>query len=558
MRHPRRLLVLATLALAVLAAPALSDAARARERLTIGITQFPSTLHPAIDAMLAKTYILRMAQRPITAYDHDWQLVCVLCTRLPTFENGLAEVEALADGGEGVAVTYSLHPEATWGDGTPVTSADVVFTWQAGRHPQSGFTAMETYDRITAIDVHDAKTFTVHFDRVTFDYNAFAIDVLPAHIEKERFEADPAGYRNNTAYVTEPTNPGLYFGPYRITEVARGSHVVLRRNSTWYGPAPAFETIVVRAIENTAALEANLLSGAVDYVAGELGLTIDQALTFEQRHGDRFRILYKPGLIYEHVDLNLDNPVLADRRVRQALLYGLDRQAISQQLFAGRQPVAHTNVNPLDWVHAEDVPTYAHDPEKAAALLEEAGWRSGAGGVRRNDAGEPLRLTLMTTAGDRVRELVAQVLQSQWRQIGVDVRISNQPPRVLFGETLTRRRFDGMVMFAWISSPEAVPRTTLHSEGIPTPENGWAGQNFTGYASGEMDALIDAIERELDRETRAELWRRLQHLYATDLPALPLYFRARPFILPQWLEGVRPTGHQFPTTMWVEEWRVAE
>ena len=92
-------------------------------------------------------------------------------------------------------------------------------------------------------------------------------------------------------------------------------------------------------------------------IAGELGLSLDQALAFEKRHGDQFHIVYKPGLIYEHIDLNLDNPILADKRVRQALLYGLDREAISQQLFEGRQPVAHTCVNPLDWVHSDEVPT---------------------------------------------------------------------------------------------------------------------------------------------------------------------------------------------------------
>ncbi len=559
MRTPRQWLALLALAVAVLGAPPVAEpAAAARDRLVIGITQFPSTLHPAIDSMMAKTYVLRMALRPVTAFDHDWKLVCVLCTELPSFENGMAEIEALPDGGEGAAVTYRLHPEATWGDGTPVTSADVVFTWEAGRHPQSGFAAMETYNRITGIDVLDDKTFTVHFDRVTFDYNAFGIDLLPAHIERERFEADPAAYRNRTAYVTEPDHPGLYFGPYRIVEVASGSHLVLRRNPTWYGPEPAFETVVVRAVENTSALEANLLSGQIDYIAGELGLSIDQALAFERRHGDRFRVEYKPGLIYEHIDLDLGHPALADARVRQALMHGMDRETISRQLFDGRQPVAHSNVNPLDWVHAEDVPTYAHDPARAAALLDEAGWRMGAGGLRRDAAGTPLRVTLMTTAGNRIRELVAQVLQSQWRAIGVEVRVVNQPPRVLFGDTLTRRRFDGMVMFAWISSPEAVPRTTLHSESIPTPENGWAGQNYTGYASADMDALIDAIERELDRDKRAALWRRLQHLYATDLPALPLYFRADAFVMPAWLKGVRPTGHQYPSSMWVEEWRAAE
>ncbi len=553
MRTLHRLLVVLLASFLLLpAAPAPASAGELR----IGITQYPSTLNPLIDSMLAKSYVLAMTRRPVTAYDHDWELICMLCVELPTIENGLAVPETLEDGSEGIAVTYQIHPAATWGDGTPVTTDDVVFTWEVGRHPQSGVAGFEAFRRILSIDVIDDKTFTVHVDRITFTYNASGgFDLLPAHLEREIFEADPAAYRTRTTFDSDPTNPGLYFGPYRIAEVSAGSHIALEANPTWYGAAPDFERITVRVIENTAALEANLLSGAVDMVAGELGLTLDQALAFEPRYGDRYQMLFKPGLIYEHLDLNLDNPILADPRVRKALILALDREAISAQLFQGRQPVADSPVSPLDWVHSEDIPSYRHDPEAAAALLEEAGWTPGPDGVRVNPAGARLSLELMTTAGNRSRELVQQVLQSQWAELGIEARIRNEPARVFFGETVTKRKFTGAAMFAWLSSPESVPRTTLYSDQIPSPENGWGGQNYTGYKSAEMDALIDAIEVELDRDKRQALWQRLQARYAEDLPVIPLYWRASPYVLPKWLEGVRPTGHQGTSTLWVEEWR---
>ena len=97
------------------------------------MTQFPSTLHPHINSMLAKSYVLKRDHAgPLTVYDQNWQLVCLLCTTLPTIENGLAKRETTEAGEEGVAVTYTIHPDATWGDGTPVTSADAVF-YLAGR-----------------------------------------------------------------------------------------------------------------------------------------------------------------------------------------------------------------------------------------------------------------------------------------------------------------------------------------------------------------------------------------------------------------------------------------
>ncbi len=527
-----------------------------RDELVIGVTQYPSTLHPNIDAMLAKTYVLAMTRRPITTYDADWKLVCMLCTRLPTIDNGLAVPEKTPDGKAGIAVTYTLLTEARWGDGKPLSTRDVAFTWKVGRHPKSGVGNIEIYRSIYKIDLKDEKTFTLHFDKLAFDYNAINdFGLLPAHLEEAAF-AQPAEYKNRTTYDTETTNRGLYMGPYRIVEAVSGSHVALEPNPLWWGRKPAFKRIVVRIIGNTAALEANLLSGAIHMIAGELGLTIDQALAFERRHGKKFNILYKPGLIYEHIDLNLDNPILKDRRVRRALVHAIDRQAISRSLFAGRQPVAHGLVHPLDWVYTDDVPKYAFDVKKAAALLDAAGWSVFKGGVRHNAKGEKLTLRIMTTAGNRTRELVEQVLQSQWKAVGIDVRIKNEPARVFFGQTVTQRKFPALAMFAWLSSPENVPRSTLHSDHIPTPENNFAGQNYTGFVNAEMDELIEKIEVELDREKRRALWHRLQVVYATELPVIPLYFRAEPHVLPKWLTGIVPTGHQVPTTLWVENWGV--
>jgi peptide/nickel transport system substrate-binding protein len=226
------------------------------------------------------------------------------------------------------------------------------------------------------------------------------------------------------------------------------------------------------------------------------------------------------------------------------------------RLFDGREAVAHGGVNQLDWVYDREVRQWPFDLARARALLDEAGWRPGQDGIRRNAAGERLSIELMTTAGNRSREAVQQVIQGMWRAAGIETRIRNEPPRVLFSETLSRRRFTGGVMFAWISAPENVPRTTLHSEEIPTAERNWSGQNYTGFRNAEMDGLLQAIPVELDRERRRALWHRLQAIYAEELPVIPLRFRSDAHIWPAWLEGVRPTGHLNPSSQWVEEWRV--
>ena len=528
-----------------------------KERLTIGISQYPSTLHPSFDSMLAKSYILAMARRPITVYDQSWEVTCLLCTGLPTLEDGTAVYETAENGEDGIAVTYTLQEDAVWGDGTPLTTEDIVFSVAVGKDPMTGIDNAELYRRIDRVSVIDDHTFTLHVNKRTCTFDSLAgLYVLPKHIEGPIFETGAAEYRRRTAYDTDPTNPGLWHGPYKVSRVTAGQSVLLERNPAWWGAEPYFDEIEVRAIENTAALTANLRSGDIDMIAGELGLTVDQALSFENRHGDEYQIVYKPGLIYEHIDLNLDNPILQDRNVRQALLAAIDRDLISERLFQGRQPAAHSNVNPLDSWYDEATPKTPHDPDKAAALLDAAGWTLESGGVRMKN-GQPLALVIQTTAGNRSRELVQQVLQDQWRAVGIEVTIDNEPPRVLFGETISKRKFPAMAMFAWLSSPESVPRTTLHSEEIPTEENSWAGQNYTGYNNPEMDRIIDSLETDCEEPDQRRLWSELQTLYATDLPVLPLYFRANPHVLPLGLEGVRPTGHQFPSTLWVEEWKMA-
>ena len=537
----------------ILALGAFASPVQAKDELVVAMTQMPGTWNPIISSMLAKSLIANMTARPVTAYDADWKLVCLVCTELPTIENGKARVIDLADGKKGMEIDVELR-DMRWGDGTPVSAKDVAFTLEVGQHPLSGVASSEGYKRIIKLDVKDDRRITMTIDRVTFDYNSISLQLLPAHIEKPIFDANPAEYRNKTAYDTQSTNPGLAFGPYRLTEIVPGSRVVLEQNPTWTGEKPHFKRITVRIIENTAALEANLLSGSVDYVLGELGLSLDQAIAFEKRHKDKYNVVYKPALIWEHIDVNLDNKLLADRRVRQAMLLAIDRKAISEKLFEGKQPIAHGGISELDPMFSPAARQYGYDAAAARKLLDEAGFSTLRNNVRHNAAGEKLSIELGTTAGNRVRELVAQVIQSQLRQVGIEVRLKAETPRIFF-EAMGKRTYSGLGMYAWVQRPEGVPRSSLHSKEIPSADNGWSGQNYPGYANPEMDKVLDAAERELDVVKRRALFAEIQKLAADDLPSLPLFFRVDPFVIPKPLKGVTPTGTLNSSTLWVEQWR---
>lgn len=542
--------------------PAPEGSQKDKKSLVIGVSQFPATFHPAIDSMLAKSYVLGAVRKPITIYNADWELVCVLCEKLPSLDDGTAWYEKDAQGNRIVVAEFTLKDDLYWGDGVAVTTNDVIFTFKAGKDPLSGFTNQALFaDLIADVEAVDEKTFIVRYKKANCNFEGLNdFPILPAHLEQPIFQKDPVTYKTATLYDSDTTNPGLYNGPYVISDVKRGRSVTLARNPHWMGKTPYFDTIHIDAIENSAAMTSRLLSGEIDYIAGELGLAIDQALSFEKRvnrqHAGDYHVTYQPGLIYEHMDVLAEHDFLQHKDMRKAVMMGMNREAISTQLFDGKQPVASSFVNPMDVFYTDETVRYDYDPQAAQELLIKNGYSRRDDGYFYNDAGQRAGFTLTTTAGDKTRLIVAQAIQSDLKNIGIDMGIKTQTPRVFFGQTLRERSYDGTGMFAFLSAPESAPKTTLHSTMIPSIDNGYAGQNFGGYKNANMDSYIDRLETECGDETQKKLWHDMQALYADDLPALPLYFRAESYFIPSWLKGITPTGHQYATTHWIEDWYV--
>ena len=533
-------------------------AAQARPQLTIGVSQFPPNLHPSIDPTVAKSYMLAVARRGLTYYDQEWKIICGLCTEVPSFANGRAKLVDLAAGQKGITAAFTLKPGLKWADGVALTTKDVAFSLEAGKRPDLGFNNPDLYAAIDKVEVIDAANFVIHFNKVRYDFDHLVdFAILPEHVEGPIYRAitDPKEYGRTSAFNRATTTAGLYNGPYKVTQIETGQFVRFERNEHWLGERPYFDRLIIRTIENTSALEQNLLSGDIDFVSGELGLSFDQALALQKRAADKYNFIFEPSLIYEHIDLNLDNPALKDKRVRQALLMAIDRETLVQKLFEGRQPVAHSWVHPKDAGYDPAVKKYPFDAGSARKLLDEAGFRPAAGGIRQNAAGLKLSFEFSTTAGNKVRELVQQVLQSQFKDVGVEVVIKNEPARTFFGQTLKERRYTGLGMYAWSSSPQVPPVVTLRSDNIPSQANNFGGSNYPGFNNPEMDQLINATQAELDAAKRKTYWTRMQAIYTEELPVLPLFFRADPFVVPKWLSGVKPTGHGVSSTTWIEQWR---
>lgn len=536
------------------------QAAPTNKELNIGVNQEFETLNPAINQSAIGTYILALTLRNVGVMNADGKWVPLIVKEFPQIQNKKAKVV----NGKIVMETEILE-SAKWSDGKPVVCDDFAFTRELGLTKTVSVGDREQYEKVEKIEWNPKtpKLCTWTFKEARWDFfHLGTYHPLPAHLERpilEKFGKEPGGYEKNSLYNRQPTTPGLANGPYMFSEVKQGSHVSLVRNPHFYGKTPAIEKITFKIIPNSGTLEANLRSGTIDMV-GIIGLTFDQAVSLEKKVATEnlaVKVLFKPGLTYEHVDFNLDNPVLKDVRVRKALVHALNRDELVKALFEAKQPTAIHNIPEADreWFTSDPkkVALYPFDRKKAATLLEEAGWKIGSSGVREKE-GKRLSLTFSTTAGNKIRETVQVFLQNQWKSVGVEILVKNEPARVFFGETMRKRKFEALAMYAWISAPGVPSYSTLKSDFIPSESNGFAGQNYPGWRNSKVDALFTQLKMELNEKKRKEIVHQVLREYTEDVPSIPLYYRSEIAVIPKNLNGYRITGHQFYDSYFAENW----
>jgi len=533
--------------------------------LKIGISQEFENFNPLIANMVATTYMLRMVDRTMVVIDADGKWVTQLAKSIPTLDNGAAKI--ITQGGKKkVQAVWEIQDAAVWGDGKPVICDDFAFAIKVAASPNVSIAEKEVYTQVEKVDVDpkNPKKCTFTYDKDRWDYYQIAnLFPLPKHLEEpifNKYGSQKEGYEKNSLYTKDPTNPGLYNGPYLVSEIQLGDHVTFVPNDKFFGEKPKIKKIIVKLIPNTGTLEANLRSGTIDLIS-VLGLALDQALAFDKKvkaENLGYNVLFQPSAVYEHIDLNLDNPILKDVRIRKALSYSINREELVNSLFEGKQNPAIHSVTPKDPWFTDDpnkVVIYKYSPREAEKLLDEAGWKMGPDGIRVKD-GKKLSFTLMTTAGNKTRELVQVYLQNKWKQVGIDVSSKNEPARNFFGETTKKRKFDSMALFAWVSSPESSPKSTFHTKNIPSAKNGYSGQNQMGWSNKNVDGLLDKLDTEFKHEKRVELVHEILKYYTDEVPVLPLYYRSDVAVIPTQLKGYKLTGHQFPETDEVEKWTV--
>jgi peptide/nickel transport system substrate-binding protein len=522
-----------------------------KKSITIGISQEPDSLFIPFKEMMASEEVVRAGIYTLTYFDENWRIVPWAAKEVPSIENG--QLELFKENGlEKMRTTWHIKEGFTWPDGTPLTADDFIFTHKLYMDPNQEIIDRSTDEKIEKMESQgaDKRTLVVTWkEPYAYYHNYRQHEAVPKHLVEPLYNQAPDQLKKSRFGQA----PALA-GAYTIKEWVPGSHIIAEKNPHAKGfLTPHFDEIIWRIIPETNTLESNLVSGEVDAIS-PTGMSLEQAMQFEKRHKDQFDFYYTEGLVWEHIDFNLENEILKDKRVRFALAYGSDREGIANQLFSGRQPVAHGTEPPKSPYYNPQITQYPYNQAKARQLLDEAGWLLPAGKTIREKDGKPLKLTIMTTSGTKTRERVEQLLQSQWQQIGVDIHIKNEPAKVFFGETMRKNKFEHMAMYAWLKDPLKVSDTLWRCDLIPNAKNNYQGQNYPRWCNKKADDLLIRAARELDEKKRIKIGQDFEALFAEELPSLPLYFRVEVSVTKKGLTNWKPTGMLQPVSWNAHLW----
>lgn len=424
-------------------------------------------------------------------------------------------------------VEWTIHADATWSDGTPVTTEDIEFYLENMVDPDNDVASRVGYEQISDLEVVDDKTFRATFAEPYGDFRGMWQAVPQAAFVREQEGGWNDGLNDE---------PGPSAGPYVFESWNRGVDLILVPNPEWQREVePTLERIVFRFLPESAALPTALRNNEVDLIQAQA--QIDLLEQFEQQPSAATEILFRPA--FEHLVLNLEHPVVGDDAVRQAIAHAMDREQIVDALVRPFSPEAErldnlvfTDVrSPYYEPHGEEYATA--DLEAATQVLEDSGWLEGSDGIRERD-GERLTIELSTTAGNERREQNAELLQAQLRQVGIEVQIDAAPQADLFSERLPQGQFQ-VTLKSFTASPFPIADATARFAS-------GGGDNYGSYSNPEFDELASRAAQTLDQDDQAELGNQMAALLWEDLPMIPIYQLPQLIALDGDIVGVEPNG----------------
>jgi len=442
-------------------------------------------------------------------------------------------------------VTFTLRKDVKWHDGKPFTSADVAFTYRAMLHPDytgvrtgdvtalvgaqkmvddrdafdkqvkekkltetdaakkkaDGWDAWLKGDGKRAINVMDDQTISFSTDEPYAPFlQSLAYAIIPQHIYKD---VDMAKMAESTA-VKQPIGTG----PYKLLEYKTDQYVKLERYDGYHMGKPHIPTIIYKIVNQDVAI-GQLKSGELDYIP------IKPADVELVQTDKNVRLEERPSFSYQYMGINLDRPMLKDKLVRQAFMYGINRKAMVDQLMKGHGTLMNSHMPPALWAYdASALNAYGYDPKKSADLLKQAGWtQKNAEGYLTKD-GKVLEFTIKYPSGNKVREASAPLIQANLKDIGIKVNLQMMEFATLSSTVFDKRDMDAWLM-GWSLSIDPDPGS------IFLPDNKWG--KVTGWTNSRNDDLIKKGTRVLKVTERKPIYVEWAKILNDELPYIFLY-----------------------------------
>ncbi len=388
------------------------------------------------------------------------------------------------------ARTYIFHlrTDAKFHDGRPVTSKDVLYTFQSLKDGSIKTTKTAAFRVVDSIEAPDAHTVVFKlkepFSPFIWSLNRGAIGIVP----------DGAGPNFVRSLVGA--------GPFRFVRYIQDAEVVIERNDQYYGEKPKVETITFKIIPEAIVRALELRKGSADITTNTL--TPDMVEVF--RNDPNMQVLSPPGTSYQYLAFNMQDPILRDVRVRQAIAYAIDREKIIKYVWRDLARPATGVLPPTNWAYEPDVATYPYNPAKAKQLLQEAG--------------HPDLTFTFKCSTDDVTRMLASVLQQQLREAGIHMEIRSNEFATFFAD-VQKGNFQAYSL-RWVGSTNNDPDIfdyVFNSARMPPN-----GANRSRYSNPQIDTLVSIGRREVDTEKRRDVYRQIQRIVAEEVPNISLWY----------------------------------
>ncbi len=494
--------------------------------------QAPTTLNPHLSPGTKDREAASLILEPLAAYNEAEELVPILAAEIPTAQNGGISAD-------NTTVTWKLKEGVLWSDGKPFTANDVVFTYQFITKPEVGSTSSEFYGEVKSVEAVDDLTVKITFNRATPNpMNPFTGGsgmILPQHVFKDSLGAQARSAPGNTAPVG--TNA------FQVKTFKPGDTIVYEPNPTFRGEPPAFTTVELKGGgDAVSAARAVLQTGEADYA---WNIQAEPAVIKGLEANAKGKMAYVPKPTMERLYLNFSDPnkevngersqkdtphpFLSEKPVREAIALAIDRQTITQQLYGEAGTVA-TNFVTAPEKYASTNTAYEFDLEKAAKLLDSAGWKDTNGNGIRDKKGVEMNI-LFTSSVNPVRQKAQEIIKQNLESIGMSVELKSVEAGVYFGDPTNPdsvHRFQAdLQLFAFDSeTPEPDSYMELYAcDQISEKANQWSKENSSRYCNPAYDALLEKLNTETDAKKRAALFVEMNDLLIEDVALIPLVSR---------------------------------